>query len=182
MREPHPALAQRYAIHLPLDCGDTTLRFVGTDVSTGQTIIVAFVEPPLASLMAAGVGAMHRHLAGLVDSLPTPEAVAFPQVPEKPAGTALVAQLIRGRSLAQALRGESWGADRSVAWAIRVLEGVSALHQRHAPHGGISSHAVIAEPRGRPIAPVLSQLIAPALLDCASPERLNGSGPTIADD
>lgn len=183
MRVQRPALAERYAIHLPLDLGDIVSRYVGTDVSTGQTIVVAFLEPELVSLGAQGVGCLHRHLAGIVDSVSTPSLESFPDIAAgAPSGTAVVAELIRGSSLADVMHGKAVGPDRAVAWMIRILEGLQSLHQRQSPHGALSSHAVIAEPKGRPIAPVVSQLIVPPLKDYASPERLAGSGPTLADD
>jgi serine/threonine protein kinase len=183
MRAQRPVLAQRYAIHLPLDLGDVTPRFVGTDVSTGQTVVVAFADQEQARLASQGIGALQRHLAGLVDSVASPQADAFPNLGEKPpSGTALVAELIRGRTLAEVVGVEPLISDRAVAWTIRILEGLQALHQRQVPHGALSSHAIVAEPKQRPIAPVVSQLIVPPLKDYASPERLNGSGPTIADD
>jgi hypothetical protein len=183
MRVQRPALAQRYAIHLPLDLGDVTPRFVGTDITTGQTVIAAFVAQERARVMTQGIGGLQRHLAGLLDAVASPNAEAFPNLGETPpSGTALVAELIRGRTLAEVVRPEPLIADRAVAWTIRILEGLQVLHQRQVPHGALSTHAVIVEPKGRPIAPVVSQLIVPSLTDYASPERLNGSGPTIADD
>jgi hypothetical protein len=183
MRELRPALAQRYSIHLPLELGDATPRFVATDISTGQSVVVAFVGPELARLRARAVGAMQRHLAGLIEAVEHPAADAFPGLVEPlPAGGALVVELIRGRTLADVIRSEPMTADRAVAWTMRVLQGLQALHRRRVPHGAISCHSIVAEPKGRPIAPVLSQLVVPQRKDHASPERLSGSGPTIADD
>jgi hypothetical protein len=183
MRAQRPALAQRYAIHLPLDLGDVASRFVGTDIATGQTVVVAFMAPERARSLSQGIGALQRHLAGLLAAVDAPNPEAFPNLGETPpSGTAMAAELIRGRTLAEVVRLEPLIADRAVAWTIRILEGLQALHQRQVPHGALSTHSVIAEPKGRPIAPVVSQLIVPPLLDYASPERLNGSGPTIADD
>ncbi|HEY5955129.1 MAG TPA: hypothetical protein VIV60_01200 [Polyangiaceae bacterium] len=183
MRVQRPALAKRYAIHLPLDLGDVTARFVGTDTSTGQTVVVAFVEPQLRDLLHQGVGSLHRHLAGLLAVVEDPNADALPIGDEKPpSGAAIVAELIRGPTLHDQMNGVALPSDRAVAWMMRILDGLLALHQRGVPHGALSSHSVIAEPKGRPIAPVLSQLVVPALKSYVSPERLTGAGPGIADD
>ncbi len=183
MRAQRPVLAKRYAIHLPLDLGDVTPRFVGTDVATGQTVVVVFAGPEQTNLSGPGIGALQRHLAGMVDSVASPNLEAFPSSGERPPdGTAFVAELIRGRALAELVRREPLNQDRAVAWTIRILEGLQVLHQRQVPHGALSSHAVVAEPKGRPIAPVVSQLLVPPLRDYASPERLTGTGPTVADD
>lgn len=183
MRAQRPALALRYAIHLPLDLGDVVPRFVGTDMTTGQTVVIAFFDSEMAALLTPGIGCLHRHLAGLVDTVPAPNLDALPKTEEKvPSGVAIVAELIRGKTLAEAMQAQPLGVDRAVAWTIRILEGLIPLHQRQVPHGAISSHAIVAEPKGRPIAPVVSQLVAPPLHAYASPERLAGSGPSLADD
>jgi hypothetical protein len=160
-----------------------TARYVGTDTSTGQTVVVAVVDPKLRELQQAAVGSLQRHLAGLLAVVDAPNLEALPTIDDKaPTGVALVAELIRGASLFEHLNGNAMPPDRAVAWTMRMLEGLQVLHQRHAPHGALSSHAVVAEPKARPIAPVVSQLVVPALKSYISPERLSGSGPSIADD
>lgn len=176
-------MAQRYAVHLPLDLGDVTPRFVATDTTTGQAVVIARVEPQWARLVRPGIGALHRHLTGLLDVIDSPNVEAFPSVGEAaPVGPFLVAELMRGRTLVDAVRSEPLIPDRAVAWTMRILDGLQALHRNQVAHGALSSHAIVIQPRGRPIAPVISQLVVPSLKDYASPERLTGGGPSIADD
>jgi len=183
MKAQRPLLAKRYAVHLPLDLGDAGPRFVGTDVTTGQTVIVAFAGVELAQLAHPAIGALQRHLAGILDVISSPSLEAFPNSGEQlPTGAVMVAESVRGRRLTDLLRHEPLNHDRAVAWTTRMLEGIQAMHRRQLPHGALSSHAIVCEPKGRPIAPVVTQLLAPALKDYASPERLNGTGPSIDDD
>lgn len=183
MRPPRPALLNRYAIDLPLDLGDAIQRFVGTDVTTGQTVVIAFVARGMLELLARARGAMHRHLAGILAVVESPPSAAFAGLCNAaPVGPAVVAELVRGRSLEQVVGGEPVPMDRAVAWSIRILEALQVLHQHHSVHGAVTAHAIVAEPRGRAIPPVLSCLVAPPLFAYASRERLAGAGPSEADD
>ena len=65
---------------------------------------------------------------------------------------------------------------------MRLAESVQALHQAGGVHGAISLRSVVAEPEGRKIAPVLSQLLAQPVGAFCPPERLRGSVETSADD
>src|SRR5512133_765112 len=183
MRPPRPALLNRYAIDQPIDLGDAIQRFIGSDVTTGQTIVLAFLPPEMLELLARARAATHRHLAGILAVVDSPLPPAFPGLVEMaPTGPGVVAELVRGRSLAQLARNEPMPMDRAVAWTIRILEALQVLHNQHSVHGAVNAHAIVAEPRGRAIPPVLSFLIAPPLVAYTSRERLAGAGPSSADD
>jgi hypothetical protein len=176
-------LADKYVVHLPVDSGDVTPRYVGTNIATGQPVMIAVVSPSLAKREAKGKGTSHRHLATLIDVVEAPPPDRFPSGIDLPrTGTALVAELVRGTSLREQLAMGPLNADRAVAWTIRLLEGLAPLHKLGIAHGSISSAAVVVEPRNRAIAPVLSRLIVPPAKDYASPERLHGGGPSVSDD
>jgi len=183
MRAQRPVLADRYVVHLPVDLGDATSRFVGTNVTTGQPVIIAVVSAEWARFELNGTAVAHRNLATLIEVIQHPESGHFPIGAELPKqGSALVAELIRGKSLYELLRDGPLHADRAVAWTIRILEGLGALHVRDHCHGALSSPAVVAEPAVRPIAPVLSKAVVPPLRDYASLERVLGEGPSVSDD
>jgi hypothetical protein len=183
MKAQRPALVERYVVHLPIDLGDATPRFVGTSTATGQSVMIAVVSKQWAQAEAQSVTVAHRHLATLIEAIDSPDVSSFPGGFELPAdGTALIAELVRGVGLSEMLSGGPLIADRAVAWAIRILEGLSLLHRRGGCHGAISAAALVAEPKLRPIAPVVSRLVIPPLKQYASPERLSGSGPSAADD
>ena len=183
MRVQRPTLAERYVVHLPIDRGDATPRFVGTSIATGRSVIIAVVSKQWASIEEKSVAVAHRHLATLIETIDSPDVACFPAGFELPdAGTAVVAELVRGVGLSELLNAGPLLPDRAVAWTIRILEGLSVLHRGSGYHGAISAAAVVAEPKLRPIAPVVSRLVIPPLRDYASPERLQGGGPSAEDD
>lgn len=183
MSPARPLLANRYAVHQPLDCGAGAVRFVATDTTKNELVVVAVVGKEEARWRSAGKAVSHRHLAAVLevfdrvdfDALPTATAIAS-------SARVIVAELVRGPTLAMVLESGPLALDRSVAWFIRLAEALRALHARQALHGAVCSDAVVVQPSGRVIAPVLSQLMASPRLLYASPERLRGEGPSVADD
>ena len=136
----------------------------------------------LATLESAK-GVKNRHLASVievvrdVDSQSIPEGVIIPT-----AGGVAVAEYMPGTSLRGQLEAGALNASKAVAWTLRLAESVQALHQAGGVHGAISLRSVVAEPEGRKIAPVLSQLLAQPVGAFCPPERLRGSVETSADD
>jgi hypothetical protein len=136
----------------------------------------------LATLESAK-GVKNRHLASVievvrdVDPQSTPEGVVIPT-----AGGVAVAEYMPGTSLRGQLEAGALNASKAVAWTLRLAEAVQALHQAGGVHGAISLRSVVAEPEGRKIAPVLSQLLAQPVGAFCPPERLRGSVETSADD
>ncbi|RYZ01547.1 MAG: hypothetical protein EOO73_35100 [Myxococcales bacterium] len=136
----------------------------------------------LATLEAAK-GVKHRHLASIVavvrevDPQSLPEGVVVPT-----AGGIAVAEYLPGTTLKQQLDAGVVNSTKAVAWTLRLAEAVQALHQAGGVHGAISPRCVVAEPEGRKIAPVLSQLLAQPVGAFCPPERLRGSMETSADD
>jgi len=136
----------------------------------------------LATLESAK-GVKNRHLASVievvrdVDSQSIPDGVVIPT-----AGGVAVAEYMPGTSLRGQLEAGALNASKAVAWTLRLAESVQALHQAGGVHGAISLRSVVAEPEGRKIAPVLSQLLAQPVGAFCPPERLRGSVETSADD
>lgn len=136
----------------------------------------------LATLESAK-GVKNRHLASVievvrdVDPQSVPEGVIIPT-----AGGVAVAEYMPGTSLRGQLEAGALNASKAVAWTLRLAEAVQALHQAGGVHGAISLRSVVAEPEGRKIAPVLSQLLAQPVGAFCPPERLRGSVETSADD
>jgi hypothetical protein len=145
-------------------------------------VAVATEAGRLATLETAK-GVKHRHLAGLievvrdVDPQSLPEGVVIPT-----AGGIAVAEYLPGTTLKQQLDAGPVNPAKAVAWTLRLAEAVGALHQAGGVHGAISLRSVVAEPEGRKIAPVLSQLLAQPVGAFCPPERLRGSVETSADD
>jgi hypothetical protein len=136
----------------------------------------------LATLESAK-GVKHRHLASIVevvrdvDPQSLPEGVVIPT-----AGGVAVAEYLPGATLRNQVEAGAVNPDKAVAWTLRLAESVQALHQAGGVHGAISLRSIVAEPEGRKIAPVLSQLLAQPVGAFCPPERLRGSVETSADD
>jgi hypothetical protein len=112
-----------------------------------------------------------------VDPQSLPEGVVIPT-----AGGVAVAEHMPGNTLRAQLDAGPVNPTKAVAWTLRLAEAVQVLHQAGGVHGAISLRSVVAEPEGRKIAPVLTQLLAQPVGAFCPPERLRGSVETSADD
>jgi hypothetical protein len=182
MADPRLPLAGRFAFAGLLRTSQGPRRWLATDSGGRRVICVATEAGRLATLEAAK-GVKHRHLAGVVevvrdvDPQSLPEGVVIPT-----AGGVAVAEHMPGTSLRAQLEAGPINATKAVAWTLRLAESVLALHQAGGAHGAISLRSVVAEPEGRKIAPVLTQLLAQPVGAFCPPERLRGSVETSADD
>jgi hypothetical protein len=146
-------------------------------------VIAVAMEAGRLSTLEAAKGVKHRHLAGVVevvrdvDPQSLPEGVVIPT-----AGGVAVAEHMPGNTLRAQLEAGPVNPTKAVAWTLRLAESVQALHQAGGVHGAISLRSVVAEPEGRKIAPVLTQLLAQPVGAFCPPERLRGSVETSADD
>lgn len=145
-------------------------------------VVVATEAGRLATLESAK-GIKHRHLASIVEVVRDVAPQALPEGVTIPtAGGLAVAEYLPGNGLRAQLEAAPLNPAKAVAWTLRLAEAVQALHQAGGVHGAISLRSVIAEPEGRKIAPVLSQLLAQPVAAFCPPERLRGSVETSADD
>ncbi len=159
-----------------------TPALVGIDIRTGQVVTLSPVSRPVATRLAAARGVSHRHLAQVLEivELTEPGDLALLGLDEPM--PVVVVEAVRGPTLRSTLVDRPCGLDRSVAYTVRLAEGLRALHGRQVPHGSISSYSVTALPLGRAIPPVLAFGVAPAMAAYASPERLTGGGASLPDD
>lgn len=182
MSDPRLPLAGRFAFAGLIRTSQGPRRWLATDGGTRRVICVATEAGRLATLEAAK-GVKHRHLAGIVDVVrdvdpqSLPEGVVIPT-----AGGVAVAEHMPGNTLRAQLDAGPLNPHKAVAWTLRLAESVQALHQAGSLHGAISLRSVVAEPEGRKIAPVLTQLLAQPVGSFCPPERLRGSVETSADD
>lgn len=183
MPDPRSPLAGRFAFAELLRTTQGPRRWLATEVDTGRRVVAVAGDAGRLAMLEAAKGVKHRHLAGLVavvrdvDPRSLPEGVAIPT-----AGGVAVAEYLPGTTLKQQLEAGPLNATKAVAWILRLAESVQALHQAGGVHGAISLRSVVAEPEGRKIAPVLSQLLAQPVGAYCPPERLRGSVETSADD
>jgi hypothetical protein len=153
------------------------------EVSSGRLVVLEICEPQRLGAVSTARGVKHRHLATLLDVVVDVRPGAFPGEVDVPPGAGVaVAEHVPGRTLANALDGGPLHAAKAVAWVLRLADAVQALHAARAVHGAISPRSVLASPEGRAIAPVLSQLVAPAVGAYCPPERLRGGPEAPTDD
>jgi hypothetical protein len=183
MPDPRLPLAGRFAFAGLLRTSQGPRRWLATENDTGRRVVAIATEAGRLATLESAKGVKHRHLAGLievvrdVDPQSLPEGVVIPT-----AGGVAVAEYIPGATLKRQLDAGPLNPAKAVAWALRLAESVQALHEAGGAHGAISPRSVVAEPEGRKIAPVLSQLLVQPVGAFCPPERLRGSVETSADD
>jgi hypothetical protein len=153
------------------------------EVSSGRLVVVAICESVRLRSLAAARGVTHRHLATLIDVLRDVPAGAFPDRVQIPPGAGVaIAEHVPGITLKKALDDGPLHTAKAVAWVLRLADAVQALHAIGTVHGAISPRSVLAGAEGRPIAPVLSQLLVPPVGAFCPPERLRGANEAPSDD
>jgi hypothetical protein len=183
MTQPRSLLGGRYSLERPLLSSPGDRRWMAIEAATGRLVVVAVCDPGRLSTLEPARSVKHRHLGTLVDIVKELDAAAFPSDQKLPVGGGCaVSEHIPGRTLRAVLERGALHPAKAVAWVLRLAEAVQVLHTAGAVHGTISPRSVIAEPEGRAIAPVLSQLIAPPLAPFCPPERLRGGAESTSDD
>jgi hypothetical protein len=183
MTEPRPLLGGRYSLERPVLSSPGEQQWMAIEAVSGRLVVVAIADPGRLSTLEPAQNVRHRHLATLIDVVREVPTEALPETVSLPAGAgAAVAEHVPGKTLRALLERGSLLPAKAVAWALRIADAVQVLHSSGAVHGGISPRSVIAEPRGRAIAPVLSQLIVPPIGAFCPPERLRGAAESASDD
>jgi hypothetical protein len=153
------------------------------EASSGRLVVVAICESARLGSLAPARGLTHRHLLTVIDIVKEIPAGTFPERVALPAGAvAVVAEHVPGITLQKSLEDGPIHAAKAVAWVLRLADAVQALHAVGAVHGAISPRSVLAGAEGRPIAPVLSQLMVPPIGAFCPPERLRGAPEAPTDD
>lgn len=175
-------LAERYSVDAVLRSEAGFFRWLGTEVKSGRRVLLSWVTKARAEELAPARGVRSPHLAELLDLVRDFDARALPAATAlEPGGVIAVAEYVPGRTLQQVL-GQRLSPVKAVAWVMRLIEALRDLHPRGGTHGAISPFTIVAEPEGRAVAPVLTQVSAPAVGAYCSPERLKGGAATPADD
>ncbi|MFZ5894528.1 MAG: serine/threonine protein kinase [Myxococcota bacterium] len=175
-------LAERYTVDAAVKSEGGATRWLAAEAGSGRRVLMALVSKQRADELALARAAQHRHLAGLLDILRSFDAALLPPGVEAEESSAIaVAEYVPGRNLQQ-LFPERLSPVKAVGWVLRLIEAVQALHTAGAVHGAISPYSIVAEPEGRGIAPVLTQLGAPPIGAYCPPERLKGGPPSQSDD
>lgn len=174
-------LAERYTVDAVVKSEPGAARWLATENASGRRVLLAWVSAARALELGPARAVQQPHLAELLDLVRDVEPSQLPQAAElDPEGVLAVVEHVPGRTLRELP--ERVSPVKAVAWVLRLIEAVQALHANGAVHGAISPFSVVAEPEGRAVAPVLVQLNTPALGPYCSPERLKGGAPSVADD
>lgn len=184
IQAPLSALARRFEYVGPLKSTQAMAGWIARDITTGRTVRVTAVTPEEGLRLEPAIGVRHLHLVSLLQIIRSFEPDMIPRDVELPERAAIgVCELVSGTTLHRMLEeGGPIAAFKAVAWTLRLLDAVEALHGRDVVHGSLSPRSIVAAPRGRVIPPVLSQLGAPVLAGYCSPEVLRGGDLTPADD
>jgi serine/threonine protein kinase len=183
MADPRIPVAGRYAFFGALKNSQALERWVGVEQDSGRRVVLAVADAGRLATLDSARGVKHRHLTSVLDIARDVDVRSLPNGQPLRAGFGVaVAEFVPGTTLHSEIARGGMNASKAVAWTLRIADALLALHGAGAVHGALSPRSVIAEPEGRAIAPVLSQLVAPAVGAFCPPERLKGSAETAPDD
>lgn len=181
MQAPTALLSGRYRFKSRLDSGTKAPTWLAQDETTGKDVVASVLPTARVAALMGVVGLRHTHLAGIIEVVDAPAADAVPD--GAPAGgVVVVAEHVGGKTLHQALKTARLTPAEAITLWIRLCQGVVALHAAGGAHGAISPRSIVIEPAGGRQGPTLTQLLAPTSGAYCAPERLQGRGPSGADD
>src|SRR6478736_2668350 len=183
MADPRIPVAGRYAFAGALKNSQALDRWIGVEQDGGRRVVLAVADAGRLTTLDSARGVKHRHLTSVLEIARDVDARSLPGGKVLPPGFGVaVAEFVPGTTLHNEISRGAMNAAKAVAWILRLADALLALHGAGAVHGALSPRSVIAVPEGRAIAPVLSQLVAPAIGGYCPPERLKGSAETAPDD
>ncbi|HYP98780.1 MAG TPA: hypothetical protein VER96_08905 [Polyangiaceae bacterium] len=183
MADPRIPVAGRYAFAGALKNSQALDRWIGVEQDGGRRVVLAVADAGRLTTLDSARGVKHRHLTSVLEIARDVDARSLPSGKALPPGFGVaVAEFVPGTTLHNEISRGGMNAAKAVAWILRLADALLALHGAGAVHGALSPRSVIAVPEGRAIAPVLSQLVAPAIGGYCPPERLKGSAETAPDD
>jgi serine/threonine protein kinase len=181
MPDPSALLSGRYRYKSRLEAGTKAPTWLATDEQTGTDVVASALPSARVAALLGVVGLKHPNLAGIVEVVDSPDPTALPEG-APPGGAVVVAEHITGKTLHQALKSARITPAEAVTLWIRLAQGVAALHASGGAHGAISPRSIVMDPPGNRSGPILTQLLAPTSGAYCAPERLQGRGPSSADD
>lgn len=183
MADPRIPVAGRYAFGGLLKNSQGAERWVGLEHDSGRRVVLLAADSGRLTTLDSARGVKHRHLTSVIEVVRDVDTASLPSgKPLAPGFGVAIAEFVPGTTLHAELGRSGMNPSKAVAWMLRLADALSALHGAGAVHGSLSPRSVIAVPTGRAIAPVLSQLVAPAIGAFCPPERLKGSAETAPDD
>ncbi len=180
MQAPAALLAGKYKFKSSLQAGSKALAWLAEDVGSSEPVIISALAGARVAALKKVVNVQHGNLATLSDIVETPPP---DQVPGgKKVAAVVVARYYRGETLHQRLKRGPLEPALAVDWFVRVGGAIAAIHAAGGAHGAISPRSIIVNPEGSNPGPILTQLVSPSSGAYCAPERLQGLGPSEADD
>lgn len=181
MQPPTALLGGRYRFTAKIEAGTKAPTWLARDELANQEVVASVLGAARIAALMGVVGLRHPNLAAIVEVVDQPEPDAVPG--GGAAGTVVVvAEHVTGKTLHQHMKAQRLTAAEAVTLWIRLCRGVAALHASGGAHGAISPRSIVLEPGYQRAAPTLTQLLAPTSGAYCAPERLQGRGPSSADD
>jgi serine/threonine protein kinase len=181
MQPPTALLGGRYRFTAKIEAGTKAPTWLATDELANQEVVASVLGAARVAALMGVVGLRHANLAAIVEVLDQPEPAAVPGGGAQ-GNVVVVAEHVTGKTLHQHMKGQRLTAAEAVTLWIRLCRGVAALHASGGAHGAISPRSIVLEPGYQRAAPTLTQLLAPTSGAYCAPERLQGRGPSSADD
>lgn len=179
MQPPQAPLAGRYRFKKSVPAGSKGVVWLAADASGKAVVISALASARVAALRPV-VGVKHDHLAALIEIVEAPDPRSVPG--GKKVAAVAVAEHVTGETLHQRLKSGPLELRDAVETFQRLARAVFTVQGAGGAHGAISPRSIVVNPSAGRIAPVLTQLVAPTSGAYCAPERLQGRGPSAADD
>ena len=180
MQAPAALLAGKYKFKSSLQAGSKALAWMAEDTTSGRQVIVSALAGARVAALKKSVDVRHTNLATLLAIVENP---ANDQVPGgRKVAAVVVAEHFNGETLHQRLKRGPLEPALAVDWFVNICGAVAAIHAAGGAHGAISPRSLIVAPEGDRPGPILTQLVAPSSGAYCAPERLQGLGPSEADD
>jgi hypothetical protein len=182
MQAPTKLLADRYRFKQSLDLGAKTITWIAVDEQTRREVVASALPSARVAALLGVVGLRHPHLASICDVMSDPDPAVIPGGVRVRGAGIVVAELVRGQTLHLAVKQAPASREVTVHWWLGLCDAVRAMHQAGGAHGAISPRSIVVQPSDKRQPPVLTQLLAPSSGAYCAPERLQGRGPSAADD
>lgn len=181
MQPPTALLGGRYRFTAKIEAGTKAPTWLARDELANQEVVASVLGAARIAALMGVVGLRHPNLAAIVEVVDQPEPAAVPGGGAA-GNVVVVAEHVTGKTLHQHMKAQRLTAAEAVTLWIRLCRGVAALHASGGAHGAISPRSIVLEPGYQRAAPTLTQLLAPTSGAYCAPERLQGRGPSSADD
>lgn len=175
-----PRLAGRYVLGELLRRSRGAMVWAAVDIRSGDRVVAVAQPARRAETFLPLIRVRHAHLTSVLDVRMDVPPETLPLRFAVPFGV-IILEHVEGETLKDRLRQGPMRPTDAVQVFAKVASALAAMHEAGVHHGGVSSEAVILEPKPAADGPVL-RLGAPSNGAFCSPERASGGGPGVQDD